>query len=630
MDDLKKYTNVVMNKVTSKIQLKEFVVAKICQRFNVPFKQHMMDENPLITFIKLKKNYDLDNNISHNNPITKYKPQSKFIKFSYNTFAADCIQDCIWYDYHFLSKIVNQPCIIVDVNDVSQQEHTVVLLALVDILKNDKKRPMVLNISSSDLSILSSECYVFNTEAKIVKLLPHIASHCILISNKRYPIINGIARESCNNIYYLRSWCEDEIENNIQILDSHNFDRFVTNMPLKPPSGLSADTKIYRILDWFDIPYPSSQSKTTQKVLIGSKSSQSKHIETLDASKQITTYVPLLKQSIFDVVIDDYGDIPLKDLYNFLVYGANVQCKHQMLSKSKLLNVLFSKDMFIKMWKDHLSFSCPSKNPTHAQNNTLLFNEFLLTYIQKHGSSIPDTLCDKTEKNNTVFLIDNRNNPFSVISLYTALSNVEHNKWRFKVYTSKQSDSYYKRHVGHFADVEVLDALNTRNFDIDVYNDILKDTNFWKNVGGEKALVIQDDGLVLRKGVEKFLQYDYVGAPWVDNQNNAHIKDHISSDLVGNGGLSLRDVKKCQLITAKYEQEKYDLFMNNYVAMPEDIYFVMCMNKEKYKIAPSRIAIDFSCEQVINNYSVGMHKAWCYHRKEIVDSLFTAIVGVKI
>lgn len=496
MDDLKKYTNVVMNKVTSKIQLKEFIVTKICQRFNVTFKQHMMDQNPLITFIKMKKNYVLDDT-NYNNPITKYKPQKNFINFSYNTFAADCIQDCIWYDYHFLSKIVNQPCIIVDVN----VDYTVILLALVDILKNDRKRPVVLNISLSDLSILSSECHVFNIESMTVKLIPHVASHCILVSNKRYPIINGIARESCNNIYYLRAWCEDEIENNIQILESHNFDRFITNMPLKPPS-LSSDTKVYRIFDWFDIPYPSSQSKTTQKVLIGSKSSQSKHIETLGASKQITTYVPLLKQSIFDVVIDDYDDIPLKDLYNFLVCGANVICKHQMLSKSKLLNVLFSKDMFEKMWRDHLSLSCPSKTPSLTHNNTILFNEFLLTYIQKH--EIPDTLCDKTDKKNTVFIVDNRSNPFSVISLYIALANVEHNKWQFKVYTSKQSDSYYKRHVGQFADIVILDALNTRNFDIDVYNNILKDTNFWKNVGGEKALIIQDDGLVFRKGVENF------------------------------------------------------------------------------------------------------------------------------
>ena len=76
--------------------------------------------------------------------------------------------------------------------------------------------------------------------------------------------------------------------------------------------------------------------------------------------------------------------------------------------------------------------------------------------------------------------------------------------------------------------------LNVDNLTIDDYNKLLKSKEFYEKIPTEVFLIFQTDTVICENDKElinKFLEYDYVGAPWINGG-------------VGNGGLSLRKKSK--------------------------------------------------------------------------------------
>jgi hypothetical protein len=109
------------------------------------------------------------------------------------------------------------------------------------------------------------------------------------------------------------------------------------------------------------------------------------------------------------------------------------------------------------------------------------------------------------------------------------------------------------------------------------------------------VLLIQWDGFIINPSnwSDRFTEYDYIGAPWVDGK---------MIDQIGNGGFSLRSKK---LLEALHDP---DVETEN----PEDV--CICINnrvllEEKYgiKFAPVSIAKDFSCERGEIGQSFGFH-----------------------
>ena len=234
---------------------------------------------------------------------------------------------------------------------------------------------------------------------------------------------------------------------------------------------------------------------------------------------------------------------------------------------------------------------------------------------------------DSAPKDNVVVLVDNRENAFSVISMILAALNVDNTKWDFMIFTSSKAVKYYVDRVGRFAKVVPYDALDVKVFNIDVYNGILMSQSFWSRLQNwSKVLIIQDDGVVIRKGVEKFLEWDYIGAPWLDAPGNEYLKQKVNPNMVGNGGLSLRSIKSMMDVVKNCEQEKNQLFYYNINRIPEDVYFVkaLCSEERKdiYKLPLLTVGAQFSSEQIVNMNSIGFHKLWMYNSQDIVKQYF--------
>ena len=302
----------------------------------------------------------------------------------------------------------------------------------------------------------------------------------------------------------------------------------------------------------------------------------------------------------------------------------------QFKLNSKAIQALYNKEYILSIWKDHITLECPHKNPkdaANARNNLLLLHNFVFEYFETHIEKI---IGIKTAESSEfqVILLDNRETPMSVISTLFTLCNMKKEFWGCTIYTSQKSTEYYKKYLDTFANIVHLDELdNISTFHIDQYNAIFKSTKFWKSMKASKCLVIQNDGFILREGVEEFLKFDYVGAPWVDVPEKSYLKNNVNSQMVGNGGLSLRSVSKMIEITEKCIDEKNFLFFHNINMLPEDVYFCKCLTKMVDSIMPSTAeASKFSSEELCHDNSIGVHRIWSYHSAEVVIKWFKSLI----
>ena len=114
------------------------------------------------------------------------------------------------------------------------------------------------------------------------------------------------------------------------------------------------------------------------------------------------------------------------------------------------------------------------------------------------------------------------------------------------------------------------------------------------------VLIIQYDGFILNKDawMDEFLEYDYVGAPWLINKWSVETfkipKDLVGKEVVGNGGFCMRS-KKLLSLSAKLSKDKF--FKECH---PEDvvlcIFYRKLLEENGIKFAPVKIAKRFSFE----------------------------------
>jgi hypothetical protein len=235
----------------------------------------------------------------------------------------------------------------------------------------------------------------------------------------------------------------------------------------------------------------------------------------------------------------------------------------------------------------------------------------LFAYHKAHYYALPrwSAVSDDDPPQHCILLVDTRPNIMSVLSVLLTRLNLQcPDDWGVVVITAETSHEFYASHFQsvRFIDCPGVSCLN-RPFTIDDYNRIMEDPELWSTLEamtrhGGHCLVVQDDGMLLAPGVERFLEYDYVGAPW------PHLKDlH-----VGNGGLSLRNIARMREITSTFEDEKHGLFMSNSQLVPEDVYFSrLVSNKPSFETAG-----EFSFEMILPEPSsrppCGFHKPWAY------------------
>ncbi len=129
------------------------------------------------------------------------------------------------------------------------------------------------------------------------------------------------------------------------------------------------------------------------------------------------------------------------------------------------------------------------------------------------------------------------------------------------------------------------------------YSRLLLSPEFYKSfLEYEYMLIYQTDVFVFRNDLLDFcdMGYDYIGAPFLEG--SAMFRD--SHSYVGNGGFSLRNVKKCLKVVRENQKLIFEKFFPDLSRYGEDIFFSYCgaLNISDFNVAPVEVAQCFSLE----------------------------------
>lgn len=159
-------------------------------------------------------------------------------------------------------------------------------------------------------------------------------------------------------------------------------------------------------------------------------------------------------------------------------------------------------------------------------------------------------------------------------------------KWGLQIFHGNLNEKYINEKIKNWNNVDCIN-IGIDNLSNIEHSEYMESAMFWRQVKCKKALIFQTDSLLLRTGIDEFLEYDYVGAPWTKPKEN---------QWVGNGGLSLRNVKKMLDICEKYSVTEQ---------IWEDIYFVKYLKGDG--VADIETAMKFSMEDVFSPNPLGVH-----------------------
>lgn len=165
------------------------------------------------------------------------------------------------------------------------------------------------------------------------------------------------------------------------------------------------------------------------------------------------------------------------------------------------------------------------------------------------------------------------------------LNHYEHTRWPMTIFHGRSNGAFVKACASYWPDTKFELVSNEIISGAD-YNYVLTDKKFWELIPYDKVLIFQHDSMLLRSGIDQYLQYAFTGAPLYHMQFPSM-----------NGGLSLRDRKAMLSIL---NNEAYHPAYGN-----EDIFFSNRINKD---LLPTKeIAQTFSVETIFGYGSLGVH-----------------------
>jgi len=216
-----------------------------------------------------------------------------------------------------------------------------------------------------------------------------------------------------------------------------------------------------------------------------------------------------------------------------------------------------------------------------------VWKQFLLEEYIKHVDYVPYI---PKETDHYAVIIEPRLHPDLLTVIKSTMFHLNKTnspiKWGLQIFHGNQNKKLVENIQLTLGNV-ILTNMYVDNFTHEEHSRYMESVEFWKQVKGTKALIFQTDSLLLRSGIDDFLKYDYVGAPWRKPKEN---------QWVGNGGLSLRTVSKM-----------IEICENNPVTedILEDIYFMKYM--EGNGVADIETAMKFSMEDVFSPNPLGVH-----------------------
>jgi len=164
-------------------------------------------------------------------------------------------------------------------------------------------------------------------------------------------------------------------------------------------------------------------------------------------------------------------------------------------------------------------------------------------------------------------------------------------KWKLEIFHGNENKEFVYNLVSGIDNVELHHIDYPSTITIDDYSTTLTSSSFWNTITSDNILIFQTDTILLRNGIDKFLEYSYVGAPWIKPKEEK---------FIGNGGLSFRKKQKMLEIINKHSSELIDNMYN------EDIFF--CKYLKDNDVPSLELCKEFAVEDIYCKNPLGLHQ----------------------
>ena len=216
----------------------------------------------------------------------------------------------------------------------------------------------------------------------------------------------------------------------------------------------------------------------------------------------------------------------------------------------------------------------------------------------------------------TAIIVEPRKHKALEYVLNNFLENLD-DKWNIILFHGNLNEDYSKDIIYKNKHKNRIKLINLKvdNLTISDYSNLFYSKDFYNYIPTEIFLVFQTDTIICsqyKDYIYKFIEYDYVGAPWKDGR-------------VGNGGLSLR--KKSKMLEILNKCSLTDIVPED--RMYEDKFFSISCNKVTNYKPTFEKAKEFSIETVLNDKSFGLHKAYAYQDIDIICKWCPEIIKLK-
>jgi Protein of unknown function (DUF5672) len=191
---------------------------------------------------------------------------------------------------------------------------------------------------------------------------------------------------------------------------------------------------------------------------------------------------------------------------------------------------------------------------------------------------------------------------------------------------SRENADFVRKIIGDTDAVKCFEMFDG-NINRNEYCTLLSEHQFWLDkVESENVLIFQTDTGLRRNKILRYMEYDYIGAPWSWT---------VASDpriCIGNGGLSLRNRALMGDICLRYQRDP--TYTDESVGEPEDIFFARhLIDCDEARLPTWEEASSFAVEHCQHEDPFGFHQAYKFYPRDVVgkwldpDNLDVPIIG---
>lgn len=183
------------------------------------------------------------------------------------------------------------------------------------------------------------------------------------------------------------------------------------------------------------------------------------------------------------------------------------------------------------------------------------------------------------------------------------------------VFHSTANESFVRDIVGSTNQVKLY-CFTESNINRNQYSELLCTPAFWDIIQSPRALIFQTDSGMRKNTMLRFMEFDYVGAPWswqIYGDTNIYL---------GNGGFSLRTPSVMKSICSNFLRNPH--FPDKEAGEPEDIFYGRILAHINDVCLPSyEEASMFSVEHNTHTDPLGFHQGYAFHPQPVVEKWMT-------